>query len=146
VSASMNESARRKGSVIPAPTLTDFVRHAERFGVECVYETAEETGLSDLGYLTRHLRRIDRSWRLSPNQRERLIAELLGAGLPQREIADLAGVSTDTVGRASAELRDSAARNRMVEPKKSRKSHQDNPPSVLVESAGSRGSGRRGRP
>lgn len=108
-----------------SPTLAEFVRHAERFGVECVYESAEWTRLPELGSLARHLRRIEKSWRLSPDQRDRLIAELRDRGLSNREIADMAGVSLSTVVRAGAGPRDSVVKNRMVEPRESVKSRGD---------------------
>jgi hypothetical protein len=144
VSASTQRRGKHAG--LRWPTLEEYIRHAERFGVDCVYETAEETGLIELGYLARHLRRIDRRWRLSSVQRSRLIGELLASGLTHRDIADMAGVSTDTVGRASAQLRHSGLQNRTVEPRKGRRSRGYSPLPVLVENADLRGGGRRGRP
>lgn len=107
------------------PSLAAFVRHAERFGVECVYETAEAMsahGLMtslDRGCLARHLRRLDKSWRLTPQQRERLIAELRASGVRNREIAEMAGVSLRTVVGKGAPLTTPTPENRLVEPRKS---------------------------
>ncbi len=48
------------------PELEGFIPHAERFGSECVYETAEDfLDPEQLGYLALRLRRIDGRWRLS---------------------------------------------------------------------------------
>ena len=116
------------------PTLGGLIRHAERFGTECVYETAEELGFPalELGYLARHLRRVDRLWRLTPDQRERLIEELLAAGTRRREIADMAGVSEKTVSRARQRGAEDGLQgpwDGLVEPKKRDKSrsHDERP-------------------
>jgi hypothetical protein len=86
-----------------------YVKHAERFGTEVVYQSAEEHELPalDLGYLARHLRRIGKSWKLDPSQRERLIRGLIAADVPDREIRDIAKVSQDTVRRFREESRTS---------------------------------------
>jgi hypothetical protein len=120
---------KREARVIPS--LPALVRHAERYGVECVYETAEGMGTHglmssiDVGALARHLRRIDPSWRLTTDQRERLVAQLRASGVTNRNAADMAGVSVSTVVRAGAEPCDSAPENRTVEPNKSVKSRVD---------------------
>jgi len=81
--------------------LRTLVKHAEKFGTAEVYETATAMGFSalELGYLVRHLRRIDKSWRLESAQRTRLVRELLEANVADKEIRDMAGVSQDTVAR-----------------------------------------------
>jgi hypothetical protein len=83
----------------PGGPLAAFVRHAERFGVECVYETAVEMnlGAGDLGCLARHLRRLDRRWRLSPSARLALAEGLVAAGARSRDVVEMAGVSHSTV-------------------------------------------------
>ena len=86
-------------------TLESLVRHAEKFapqsvyGAECVYETAEQTRLPalELGYLARHLRRIDTHWRLTLGQRDRLILALSDAGVADKEIRDLAKITQPTL-------------------------------------------------
>jgi hypothetical protein len=84
-------------------TLDQFVRHAERFGTEFVFETAAaRLGSPDLGHLARHLRRIDRRWRLSPADRAALAAGLVVAGIKTVDIVDLAGVSYSTVASLRA--------------------------------------------
>jgi hypothetical protein len=97
-----SQAARRhQRGVSRVPALADFVKHAEQFGGECVYETAEAVGLRapDLGYLARHLRRIDRTWRLSAKQRDLLILGLMTEGIADKKIRDMAGVSQDTLAR-----------------------------------------------
>jgi hypothetical protein len=80
------------------------VSHAQRFGVEAIYETAIELSLAprDLGHLTRHLRRIDRRWRLSPNARHKLARRLVAAGVKTAQIVEQAGVSRSTVASLRA--------------------------------------------
>ena len=82
-------------------SLADYVKHAEQFGTECVYETAAELGLAaaELGYLARHLRRIDKTWRLATEHRDHLILGLVTEGIADKEIRDMAGVSQDTLAR-----------------------------------------------
>ena len=104
-------------------TLEQYRRHAERFGTECVYETAEGLGLSalELGHLARHLRRIDPRWRLTATQRDQLIADLLAERLRTAEIAHMAGVSEKTVSRTRQRDLEHAAcssESRLVEPKR----------------------------
>jgi hypothetical protein len=90
-----------------SPSLSDYIKHAERFGrqcrhgVQCIYEAAETDGLSavDLGCLARHLRRIDNNWRLTAAQRERLILRLLSEGIADKKIRDMADISQDTLAR-----------------------------------------------
>lgn len=114
-----------------SPTLRELVRHGERFGVDCVYETAEgmhaqgRLDALELGRLARHLRRIDRGWRLAADQRERLVGLLREQGISNRDVADMAGVSLSTVTRAGAEPPDPDPQKRMVEPQMSVKSRQD---------------------
>lgn len=98
-----------------------LVRHAELYGAEEVYETAEQCGwdFQQLGRLAMQLRRIDRErrltgrddyrsaargvmltpdpWRLDAERRERLVLGLLEAGLPDRRVRDMAGVGQDFV-------------------------------------------------
>jgi hypothetical protein len=112
-------------------TLAAFARHAERFGTECVYETVEEMGFTalELGYFARHLRRIDRRWRLTTDQREHLVTRLLADGVRKKDIADMAGVSERTVSRARQQVAEAGLlgpANRMVEPKKKDKSEHPN--------------------
>jgi hypothetical protein len=95
------------------PTLEEFVRHAERFGTECVYETAAE------GYLgERELRRLRieldsievarRSGRYHVGRRRRrsraetrVAAQVLAdRGLTRVEIAEKMSVSVKTIDNA----------------------------------------------
>jgi hypothetical protein len=86
------------------PTLEQYVRHGEKFGVELVYETAAERRLSavELGQLARHLRRLDRRWRLSHTDRHELAEQLVVAGVKAADVAEMAGVSRSTVASLRA--------------------------------------------
>jgi hypothetical protein len=102
------------------------VRHAESFGVEEVFATAEEEGFSaeDLARLAMALRRIDRHrakaekaanvsrriapvWHLTPRQRDRLFGRLAEQGASDRFMRDALDVSQPTVRtlRAAGEAR-----------------------------------------
>ena len=86
------------------PTLEQYVRHGEKFGVELVYETAAERRLSavELGQLARHLRRLDRRWRLSHTDRHKLAQRLIAAGVKARDVTEMACVSRSTVASLRA--------------------------------------------
>jgi hypothetical protein len=103
-------------------TLDQYVRHAELYGTECVYETAEQTGLSDLPYLPPHLRRIDKNWRLNSEQRDRLLHRMIEGGVKYAAISEATGVPLRTVERTGSLLRKSEAKTRMVEPSNPAKS------------------------
>lgn len=89
----------------------DFKRlckHAERFGTELVYETAEAydrelisfpvpLGAKELGYLARRLRAISPKWRLDAKQQRRLFDRLAETGASDGEIATSCGTTTRTV-------------------------------------------------
>ena len=91
-------------------TLDRYVTHAEKFGVEFVYETADEQPLTpvELGYLARHLHRIDPKFKLTPNRRHDLASRLVADSVTTADVVDLAHVSYSTV----AELRARAAAGR----------------------------------
>ena len=83
---------------LPAATLPQYIRHAERFGSEFVYETALfDLSPKHLGHLAKHLRRIDKRWSLAKQHRDELIGALIGEGVSDREIREAAGVSQPTV-------------------------------------------------
>ena len=86
------------------PTLEQYVTHAQRYGAEQVFETALEMNVDprDLGYLARHLRRIDRRWRLSHTDRHELAEQLVVAGVKAADVAEMAGVSRSTVASLRA--------------------------------------------
>jgi hypothetical protein len=86
------------------PTLAEFVKHAERFGSELVYETA--TGYlepDELGLLSFALQRVDRKWRLAPDQKKELALALSDLQLPVAEIAEMAQLHRATVHRLRQE-------------------------------------------
>jgi hypothetical protein len=96
-------------------TLDRYVTHAEKFGVEFVYETADEQPLIsvELGYLARHLHRVNPRFKLTLDQRHDLASRLVADGATTAEVVDLAHVSYSTV----AELRaHAAAGRRLAEP------------------------------
>jgi hypothetical protein len=100
---------------ITPPTLNDFVLHAQRYGVEAVYETAApHLGPEDRGRLAMQLRRIDKErhaaevegnvrrriepvWSLSWDQKRDLIRDLMEERVEDKRIAQMAGVSQSTV-------------------------------------------------
>jgi hypothetical protein len=89
----------KKSPLDQRPTLEQYVTHAQRYGVEDIYKTADELRLSavELGYLARHLRRVDRHWRLSPSDRHELAERLVAAGLKAADVVEQARVSRSTV-------------------------------------------------
>jgi hypothetical protein len=90
---------------VDQPTLEEFIRHAERFGAECAYETAAEGYLDaeELGILSLSLQRLDRHWRLKPAQRIVLAKALIAARLPLNQICEMAQISRTTLFRLRTE-------------------------------------------
>jgi len=89
---------------IDEPTLQEFIRHAERFGSELVYETAASYLEPDeLGQLSLALQRLDRRWRLTPAQKTELALALSERHLPVAEIAEMAQLHRATVHRLRQE-------------------------------------------
>jgi hypothetical protein len=99
------------------PTLDQYVGHAERFGSELIFQTAVELNVPprDLGHLARHLRRVDRRWRLSPADRHNLAELLVAGGAKTATVVEQAGVSRSTVAGLRA-----AGRGLVVAPPRSR--------------------------
>jgi hypothetical protein len=102
---------RRTRSAAPT-TLDLYVTHAEKFGVEFVYETADEQQLTpfELGYLARHLHRVNPRFKLTPDQRHDLASRLVADRATTAEVVDFAHVSSSTV----AELRAHTAAGRRL--------------------------------
>jgi hypothetical protein len=99
------------------PTLREFVRHAERFGVESVYETAEYWLVSnERASLAKHLRRIDPQWRMKPDARSRLIHSMADHGATDQQIGDALGISRRAAWSARTELADARPTNRVNKP------------------------------
>jgi len=85
--------------------LRDFIRQAELYGTASVYETAVSVLTpTECGYLTRHLRRVDRRWSLTPRQRARLVRLLIADGVAASDIADMCGLSLSRVYQVRNEL------------------------------------------
>lgn len=86
------------------PTLEEFVRHAERFGSELVYDTAADYLEPDeLGLLSLALQRIDRKWRLTPEQKRRLALALIESPLPDARICEMSQLHRATLHRLRQE-------------------------------------------
>jgi hypothetical protein len=86
---------------VEQPALNDFIRHAERFGTEFVYETALEhlKDPRELGLLSLALQRVDRHWRLERQQQASLTLALYEAGIPTARICAMAQLSRRTLHR-----------------------------------------------
>lgn len=87
------------------PTLQEFVRRAERYGSELVYETAAAGYLKpqELGLLSLALQRLDRKWRLAPAQKTKLAGALLDTPLPVARICEMSQLHQATVHRLRQE-------------------------------------------
>jgi hypothetical protein len=83
------------------PTLAEFVRHAERYGSELVYETAAAGYLEpeELGLLSLALQRLDRKWRLAPAQKTKLALALIDSPLPVARICEMSQLHRATLHR-----------------------------------------------
>jgi hypothetical protein len=76
--------------------LEDYVRHAERYGTEAIFETAtEDLDVVALGRLACRLRHIERRWRCP--KRDWLVLGLLDAGVRDRQVCDWVGISRPTL-------------------------------------------------
>ncbi|MDE3129624.1 MAG: hypothetical protein KGL16_00590 [Acidobacteriota bacterium] len=86
------------------PTLEEFVRHAERYGSELVYETAAgHLEPKELGLLSLALQRLDRKWRLAPAQKTKLALALLETPLPLAQICEMSQLHRATLHRLRQE-------------------------------------------
>jgi hypothetical protein len=112
-----------KGAASAAPTLGQYVRHAERFGGELVFETAgglvwpfkPDLSIRQLGALSMRLQRLDPTWRLPKAEdgkfevrgvdRALFALDLVAAGEPRDRACAAAMISRSTLQR---ELRESA--------------------------------------
>ena len=80
--------------------LDAYRRHAERFGTECVFETAMcDLSAVPLGRLSLHLQRIDPEWRPEPLDRSAFACQLIEAGVRRDRACEMAMVSARTVRR-----------------------------------------------
>jgi hypothetical protein len=91
-------------------TVARYIRHAERFGVADVFETAlgEYRHLSpkDLGRLSLRLQNIDPKWTLSQPRRLAFARVLVRDGVDAKTICRMAMISRRTLKRAQAQKRD----------------------------------------
>jgi hypothetical protein len=86
------------------PTLRQLVEHARLYGAEEVFETADAfLTAREMGYLCRHLRRVDPGWSLTRVQRQSLVRRLLADQMRPREVADITGLTLGRVYQVRAE-------------------------------------------
>lgn len=80
-------------------SLEKLLRHAERFGPDCVYETALEHGAdaSVLGKLAAGIRKLDRRWKLTRDQQTGLAHRLLNVGADGGLIRNYTGLSSKSL-------------------------------------------------
>lgn len=80
-------------------TLDGFVRHAEHYGTEEVFETAVDSGMNlwDLGRLALRLQNLDPQWKLTRDGQKSLVQALLYWRVVNvQDAARMAGVATAT--------------------------------------------------
>lgn len=84
-----------------ANTLEGYVRHAEYYGTDEVFETACDGGLPlrDLGFLALRLQNLDSKWKLTADAQQLFVLALLFAGCDVKDAARMAGVSRATAQR-----------------------------------------------
>jgi hypothetical protein len=86
------------------PTLEEFVRRAERFGSELVYQTAaDHLEPDELGLLSLALQRVDRKWRLAPQEKTALALALIDGPLPDARICEMSQLHRATLHRLRQE-------------------------------------------
>jgi DNA invertase Pin-like site-specific DNA recombinase len=117
----------------PTPTLAKFIRHAELYGTDCVYETAiRYLSKTELVHLDRRLteinaevrkkyrdsgtpvpkqfRRTDKRRRMPRADKIKTVIFLTNEGLPDARIADHLGISRRTVRQLRADAREAENR------------------------------------
>jgi hypothetical protein len=82
-------------------TVQGFIRHAEVYGTEMVFETAWQAGLTirELGQLSLRLQHIDPTWKLRKILKTNtgdFAAMLIDRGVNIKQAAEMAQVSTKT--------------------------------------------------
>ncbi len=81
-------------------TLAAYVRHAERFGCDGVFEAASaDLDASDLGRLSLRLQNLDAKWRMPRADRERLALRLVESGEPVDRACRMAQIGRTTLWR-----------------------------------------------
>jgi hypothetical protein len=102
-----NQGGIGKTVIDASPALLPFLKHAKKYGVEFVYESAKtELSPRELCVLANELSRIDKKWKLDQAQRIDLVVRLSELGTPDKEIRELVGISQPTLRkfRETAEL------------------------------------------
>jgi len=80
--------------------LSDYVRHAERYGAAGVFEAAtRDLDAPDLGRLSLRLQNLDAKWRMPRADRERLALRLVESGEPVDRACRMAQISRTTLWR-----------------------------------------------
>jgi hypothetical protein len=109
--------------------LADYVRHAELFGIECVYESASDLDEREAALLRVELDRIEaarknghytvgKRRRRSPEETRTLILALRAEGLVDQAIATRLGIGVARVRRLVRDHPKTALQTRMVERQK----------------------------
>lgn len=82
-------------------TIEGFVRHAEHYGVEEVFETALDEGLGvrDLRSLALRLQNLDSCWKLTPECQRFFVLAMTQHGFDRQMAAHAAGVTMRTAGQ-----------------------------------------------
>jgi len=85
---------------MPGAKLAKYVRQAERYGCEGVFEAATaDLGAQDLGRLSLRLQNIDPKWKMPRADRHRLALGLIAAGGPDDRTCRMAQTSRTTLWR-----------------------------------------------
>ncbi len=80
--------------------LSEYVRHAERFGCAGVFEAAtRDLDAADLGRLSLRLQNLDAKWRMPRADRRRLALHLLAGGESVDRTCRIAQISRTTLWR-----------------------------------------------
>jgi hypothetical protein len=89
-------------------SLEGYIRHAEHYGTDEVFETAldEGLGLRDVAQLAIKLQYIDPRWKLTLENQYLLVLALLGAGMNLKDAARAAGVTLPTARLWAGEQED----------------------------------------
>jgi hypothetical protein len=136
----------QEAEAVNGPTLTDLIRHAQRFGIDGVYETAAQDGLDKRGLalLRVELDRIEAACkngrytvgkrrRRGPDETREMIIALRARGLVDRAIATKLGISYERVRKLGRDLPKPGSQTRMVERQKS--ARNESPVGRLAEVA-----------
>jgi hypothetical protein len=97
------------------PTLAEYIKHMERFGPDCIFETAAgDLPVQELGALVGRMNtrageadRHDHQWRgwsLPRDERLTLVRRLLEAEVPPKQVERWTGASRSYISKIAAEI------------------------------------------